>query len=400
MQRDVRNWCRTCEACQTRKSAPKRNHAPLQTIKTGYPMQVVAVDIMGPLPESKAGNRYVLVAGDYFTKWAEVYAIPNQEATTVAQKLTDEMFCRFSPPEQLHSDQGRQFESQVIHEICKLLKILKTRTTPYHPQCDGQVERFNRTLLDMLATTTREHAFDWENQIRKVCMAYNTSVHSSTGFTPFFLMFGRQAKLPIDLMYGSPRNVTDTPPISDYAVHLKNSLEDAYSLAREKLGASHERRKEQYDRRVHGNPFQPADLVWLHSTVIPQGHSRKLHHPWTGPYTVVERVSDSDYRIKGLRGRRKTHIVHSSYVHLEPASLQLWTKILLQKTPKHLLPLISLPQMCLAKTCSLSLPRLNSHSRPLHAATPNGIADHRSDLTLPFPIDPEFGANSMRRGTM
>ena len=90
----------------------------------------------------------------------------------------------------------------------------------------------------------------------------------------------------------------------------------------------------------------------------------------------------------------------SSYVHLEPASLQLWTKILLQKTPKHLLPLISLPQMCLAKTCSLSLPRLNSHSRPPHAATPNGIADHRSDLTLPFPIDPEFGANSMRRGTM
>ena len=310
MQRDVRNWCRTCEVCQTRKSAPKKNHAPLQTIKAGYPMQVVAVDIMGPLPESEAGNSYVLVAGDYFTKWAEVYAIPNQEATTIAQKLTDEMFCRFSPPEQLHSDQGRQFESHVIHEICKLLNIKKTRTTPYHPQCDGQVERFNRTLLDMLATTTREHAFDWENQIRKVCMAYNTSVHSSTGFTPFFLMFGRQAKLPIDLMYGSPRNVTDTPPISDYALHLKNSLEDAYSLAREKLGASHKRRKEQYDRRVHGNPFKPADLVWLHSTVIPQGHSRKLHHPWTGPYTVIERVSESDYRIKGLRGRRRTHIVH------------------------------------------------------------------------------------------
>ena len=108
MQHDVRNWCRTCEACQTRKSAPKKNHAPLQTIKAGFPMQVVAVDIMGPLPESETGNKYVLVASDYFTKWTEVYAIPNQEATTVAQKLTDEMFCRFSP---LHSDQGRQFES-------------------------------------------------------------------------------------------------------------------------------------------------------------------------------------------------------------------------------------------------------------------------------------------------
>ena len=87
----------------------------------GYPMQVVAVDILGPLPETEQGNRYVLVAGDYFTKWVESYAIPDQEATTVAQKLTDEMFCRFSPPEQLHSDQGKQFESKLVEEICKLL---------------------------------------------------------------------------------------------------------------------------------------------------------------------------------------------------------------------------------------------------------------------------------------
>ena len=143
-------------------------------------MQVVAVDIMGPLPESENGNRYVLVAGDYFTKWMEAYAIPDQEATTVAQKLTDEMFCRFSPPDQLHSDQGKQFESLLIQETCKLLGITKTRTTPYHPQSDGLVERFNRTLLDMLATTTRENPFDWENQLRKVCMAYNTSVHSDS----------------------------------------------------------------------------------------------------------------------------------------------------------------------------------------------------------------------------
>ena len=185
MQKDVARWCQTCEACSTRKTAPKKNRSPLQTIQAGYPLQVVGVDIMGPLPESEAGNLYVLVASDYFTKWVEVYAIPNQEAITVAKKLTDEMFCRFSPPEQLHSDQGRQFESELMKEICKLLNIRKTRTTPYHPQCDGLVERFNRTLLDMLATTTREHPFDWEDQIRKVCMAYNTSVHSSTGFTPF-----------------------------------------------------------------------------------------------------------------------------------------------------------------------------------------------------------------------
>ena len=130
-------------------------------------MQIVAVDILGPLPESEAGNSYILVAGDYFTKWMEAYAIPNQETATIAKKLVDEMFCRFSPPEQLHSDQGRQFESTLMKEICDILKIKKTRTSAYHPQCDGLVERFNRTLLSMLSTTTKDHPFNWENQIRK-----------------------------------------------------------------------------------------------------------------------------------------------------------------------------------------------------------------------------------------
>ena len=223
-----------------------------------------------------------------------------QGTTSPSEKLTDEMFCQFSPPDQLHSDQGRQFESHLMKEICKLLHIKKTKTTPYHPQCDGMVERFNCTLLDMLATTTREHALDWEHQIRKVCMAYNTSIHSSTGFTPFYLMFGRQAKLPIDLMYGSPVAVTQELPVSDYAILLKKSLEDAYSVTREKLGVSHTRRKEQHYKRVHGKPFEPEDLVWLHSTVIPPGHSRKLFDrlklcaPGTRFLTAVDTESDME----------------------------------------------------------------------------------------------------------
>jgi len=109
------------------------------------------MDILGPFPESEAGNSYILVVADYFTQWTEAYPIPNQEATTVAKKLTDEFFFWFSPPEQLHSDQGRNFESAVIADICKLLAMRKSRTTPYHPQSDGLVERCNRTLLSMLA---------------------------------------------------------------------------------------------------------------------------------------------------------------------------------------------------------------------------------------------------------
>ena len=144
--------------CATRKSAPKKNRAPLQRIKTCYPMQIVAVDILGPPPESEAGNSYILVAGDYFIKWMEAYAIPTQETTTIVKKLVDEMFCRFSPPEQLHSDQGQQFESTLMKENCDILKIKKTRTSTYHPQCHGLVERFNHILLSMLSTTTKDRS--------------------------------------------------------------------------------------------------------------------------------------------------------------------------------------------------------------------------------------------------
>ena len=105
---DVRDWCKTCVACSKRKSPPTTQKAPLQTITAGYPTQVMAVDLLGPLPESENGNSYVMVVGDYYTRWMEALAIPNQEASTVAEKLVNEVFLRFSPPEQLHSDQGRQ----------------------------------------------------------------------------------------------------------------------------------------------------------------------------------------------------------------------------------------------------------------------------------------------------
>ena len=129
----TKDWCLTCQNCLTRKSPTHPRKAPLSTIRAGYPSQIIAVDLLGPLPESPQKNSNVMVVGDYFTRWMEAIPLPNQEAVTVANHLIDEVFMRFSVPEQLHSDQGCQFESQLISEVCKLLHIKKTRTTPYHP---------------------------------------------------------------------------------------------------------------------------------------------------------------------------------------------------------------------------------------------------------------------------
>ena len=307
---DVQTWCKKCHACAARKMPTPRRRASLQNIIAGHPMQLVAADIMGPLPESDSGNKYVLVAGDYFTRWMEAYPIPNQEATTVAKKLVDNMFCRFSTPEQLHSDQGRQFEAMVLQEICKILHIKKTRTTPYHPQGDGLVERFNRTLQSMIAASLAERSdqSSWEDCLPKVCLAYNTSVHPTTGYTPFFLMFGRQARLPIDVMYGLP--VEEESSVSQYAAKVQEELRNAFEVVQKRMPGKLKREKELYDRKIHGEPFQEKSLVWLHSPVVKPGSSKKFRLPWSGPYRVVKKLSDVTYRIQDLRNKKTRKVVH------------------------------------------------------------------------------------------
>jgi len=129
-------------------------------------MQMVATDIMGPFPISENGNKYILVASDYFTRWVEAYAIPNQEALTVTRKLIDHIFCCFGLPEQLHLDMGAQFESKVIKEMCNVVDIRKTHIIPYHPQSDGLlVKRLNRTIQNMLTASINGQVDEWESYL-------------------------------------------------------------------------------------------------------------------------------------------------------------------------------------------------------------------------------------------
>jgi len=305
---DAREWCRICRNCAARKNPPQHRRGPLQNIKAGYPMEIVATDIMGPFPTSSKGNKYILVASDYFTRWVEAYGIPNQEATTVAKALVDNMFCRFSIPRQLHSDQGAQFESGLIKELSKMLQINKTRTTPYHPQSDGLVERLNRTIISMLATTVNDQGGEWEEHLPRVTFAYNTSEQVSTGFTPFYMMFGRQARIPLDIMFDTPVAETQNP--NQYVWKLRKSLQSAHDLARNNLKKAACRQKELYDYKVYGKPYAVGDLVWLCSPAVPRGQARKLFCPWRGPFKVTKKINDAVYRIQDTQNRRKRQVVH------------------------------------------------------------------------------------------
>ena len=169
------------------------------------------MDILGPLPLTPRGNRYVLLVTDCFTKWMESYAIPNQEAATVAEKLVSEFVCRFGVPHELHSHQGTNFEFKIMAEVCKLLDIEKTRTSPLHPHSNGQVEHYNRTLIEMLRDKLQENQEDWDLQLHTCMMAYRSSVHESTGETPNMLMLGRQIEVHFDVITEPP---PDSPPLT------------------------------------------------------------------------------------------------------------------------------------------------------------------------------------------
>lgn len=144
---DVENWCKKCTICSARNGPGRRRKAELQIHNVGSPFERIAVDILGPLPKSVSGNRYVLVVTDYFTRWPEAIPLPDQQTPTIVEALVTHVFSRFGIPLEMHSDQGRNFESNIFKEVIKLLEIKKTITTPIHPQSNGLVERLNRTIL-------------------------------------------------------------------------------------------------------------------------------------------------------------------------------------------------------------------------------------------------------------
>ena len=203
----------------------------------------------------------------------------------------------------------QDFESNLVKEICRLLGIVKTRTTPYHPQSDGMIERFNRTLLSMLKRTTIDAERDWDLKLPCLMMAYRTSIHETTKATPFSLMFGREVQLPIDIMFGKPLGVTTTST-SEYARALEQRLVAAYEHVREHLGIEQRRHKQLYDRKVAGKPYKEGDSVWLYCPAVPQGHSKKLHACWKGPYTVAKVYKKGVYQIKWNLPPHKQQVVH------------------------------------------------------------------------------------------
>ena len=250
-----------------------RHRAPMRTSHTDRPFQRVAADIL-ELPVTSRGNRYVLVVEDYFTKFVNLYAIPDQTATTVSDCIFGQYILEHGIMETLHTDMGRQFESDVVRQLCERLGVKKTHTTPYNPKSDGMVERFNRTLVDQLAKILLSRAGEWDDFLAEVAFAYNTCVHATTGYTPYFLTHGREARTPVNVVLGPVlTGGLGHGNTADFVGSLLKRLEDALTQGRRNSMEASLKQKAQYDIRERHKPYEVGDLVWLND---PTENRRKL----------------------------------------------------------------------------------------------------------------------------
>lgn len=310
LKESAREWVRKCAKCGARKRPQITPRAPLEDYRVGAPMDRLVTDILGPLPVTARGNKYILLVGDHFTKWMEAYPIPDQTAETVAHRVVYDFISRFGVPLDIHSDQGRTYESNLFQQVCKLLDIHKTRTSPYHPSSNGQAERFNQVLVNMIAAYVDDDQRNWDVHLPLLTSAYRSSQHETTGYTPNMLMFGRETHAPIDLILGGPLEDEAPKNECDYVISLRERMETIHRLVREHLGKSAQRQKRDHDPRVAHQNYKVGDLVYMRDSTKTPGLSPKLKSAnWKGPCIVLRTLSDLLFEIR-LRQRGKAKILH------------------------------------------------------------------------------------------
>ena len=206
---------------------------PLGTVTANVPMNIIAIDFL-KVGRAAGGYEYILVIIDQFTRFAQTYATTNKSAKTVAQKIFNYFTLKFGVPNHILNDQGKEFENRIFDELEKIFGIKKCRTTPYHPQCDGMVERLNSTFIKMLHTLSEKVKSKWRDSLNKLIYAYNYTRHSVTSFTPYYLLFERNPQLSIDVKVSTyDKNNYEEPDYQKYTKAWSERMREAFKIASE-----------------------------------------------------------------------------------------------------------------------------------------------------------------------
>ena len=310
----IRKRCR----CIISKRPNVPDRAPLIPIKSTFPFEIISIDFM-KLDMAKGGFQYVLVVCDHFTKFVQVYATKNKSALTAADKIFNEFILKFGFPKRIHHDQGKEFHNGLFRRLHQLSGIMASKTTPYHPMGDGQTERMNRTILNMLKTLEEKEKHNWKNHLSKLAFAYNSTVHKTTGYSPCYLMFGRLPRLPIDSIFDLEPDVVDEQkmqiPYKKYVEEWERGMNQAFEIANAHSRKSGESNRMYYNKKIHGVDIEIGDRVLLRNHKE-RGGTGKLRSYWEERvYVVTEKNSEIPvFTIKPETGNGKIKRVHRNNI--------------------------------------------------------------------------------------
>ena len=322
---DVTLFVRTCATCNTMKHQ-KKNRAKLTSFHAGIPNERVHLDFLGPFVCSSQGNKYILSIVDQFTKWIEIYALPDQSAQITAKVFFEGWITRFGVPLQVHTDQGRNFTSNLFSDLCRLLDSTKTRTTPYRPSANGQVERYNQMILAYIRCQLEEDQSTWDEHLSVLGLSLRSTVNRNTGFTPNMLQLGREVTLPLDILFGLSQTKEEEKGTAEYLRELDQKMRCIFALTRKTLQASQLRQKVDYDTRgvIREHAYEVGDLIYLLNSTTTVGMCAKLQPTMLGPYVVCDALSQHLYRVKG---RKHSFVVHQDRMKLcEDRAIPLWVR--------------------------------------------------------------------------
>ena len=316
MTSDTDAWITNCGRCIRRKTRTDVR-APLVNITSHYPLELVCIDYL-TLEPSQGNICNILVITDHFTRFAVAIPTRNQTAKTTADALYKEFIVRYGIPARLHADQGANFESQLMQELCEIMGIKKSRTTPYHAAGNGMTERFNRTLISMLATLEEDKKRNWKQFVAPLVHAYNCIKHESTGYSPFHLLFGREPRLPVDVAFDLNRDKENDASYTDYITDLQRSIQEAFDKVQINADKARVKQKLTYDIKARAAKLEVGDRVLVKILAFDGKH--KLSDKWTEEIYVVTEHPNLDipvYKVKRENGEGSERIFHrNNLLHL------------------------------------------------------------------------------------